>query len=209
MNSQLNRYLRKVANEDRNGTQTIKENMDHIMENVENMLIVCFGTPPHKDEKKKISQDICDMITTTLKTYVFLVCADYQMNKKYIGPMYNDPDNPNQDVWYNVSIENLQKYAKKMLQLNLPVWFTADINTGFDSKRGIMHEKAFIIGVTSQLDTTETRKERINSKNASPNHAMLLTSVSKDFDDATSEEKFNNALEWRGSEFMGRKRKAQ
>lgn len=95
----------------------------------------------------------------------------YEVN--YCRNLYDMPDMG----FINLDSSELKKYAIRAIQDNEPVWFSADIGKENDGDNGIlavgMYDYDGLLGIDHRL----TKRQIIQYRNSSPNHAMVFVAV--------------------------------
>ena len=173
------------------------------MTSVVRCLVAAFGVPPnektpfdftvqHEKNDTEIDEIVfsgnplaflynlnthCNILDIEEYTCVLNAPSENIPYGKCIGPWSNDHTNLKQDVVFNVKLDKFTKYVQETVENGTPVWFTADVSKNFDMHRGILHMDVMSTDTLLNIETKETKEERIHSENASPNHAMLLTGV--------------------------------
>lgn len=100
-----------------------------------------------------------------------------------------------------VPMSVMQKAVAESLKDKVPVWFSCDVNKCFVYDLQILDDAARDYQHIANISLTENKEQRVNCRNISPCHAMLLTRV--DIDNSGNKEKY---IKWRvenswGSEY--------
>lgn len=206
LNMYINRYLRSIVPLLRDGRILMVD----AMKTVHDALLRAYSLPPsivtlvqktHGIDLKTTPDAIPSLLLPECWNHVLLTHAPDRSDGAYIGPYYNDASNPDQDYFICTSLSIIVNGCIAQLQSGTPVWFTADVQHDFSSKRGMgavdMYNVTDLLNIS--IADAHDKAQRMRNGNTAPVHAMLITAVSLDSDGVPEK--------WRIQNSWGKKRK--
>lgn len=189
-------YIHKMRNRlNEEGLQNIKEGA---LKQVFNLLVKYLGEPPKTFDWNFSNEDyeaaaisgltpaaFTQMTLPNINFHDFVVlsnaptgvCKFYQ---KYEINLPHSVVGERPNTFINLPIYELKKYAKKSILNQMPVWFAADVNKGFNPYESAFDENLvktdLLFGETHSFD----KGDRIRFRDIEGNHAMVLTGINVD-----------------------------
>lgn len=185
--------LRKM-NESGKSVDQLHRKRSRFMEEIFRILVVFFGMPPEKfdwgyrDKDKKYHQEIQITPMEFYQKYVELdmdtvYCLGHCPGEKtpfyktYTLEFFNNVTGGIQWKWLNLPMNEIKKYAVKILKKDEPVIFGCDVLQNCFSKAGILYEDVFDFEMVFQTTFKMDRETRMNYGQSFFTHCMLLTGV--------------------------------
>lgn len=153
------------------------------------ILVRFFGKPPSnfrfelRDSKTKeiksesfTPQSFRDYCNVDLSKYVSIV---HDPRNNYLG-LYS-VDKLNNIVgggsvkYLNLNMNRVKEITKNALDLNNPVWFGSDVGQYFSRDKDMLDDNVFAYNKFLELGITMNKKDRINTADSIPSHAMVYT----------------------------------
>ena len=191
--------------------QGIELSKEYFLNKTYLLLVRFFGKPPNKFdfEYKKDKQIITKEFTSlgfkdfckiNLDKYVSIVHDPRNnYNKLYTIELLNNIINGNQVKYLNLPMENIQELVKTSLNDNNPVWFGSDVGQFFHRKTDMLDEEVFSYQKYLNLELSLTKKDRMETGESIPSHAMVFSGYHQD--------KFGNIDYWKIENSWGKKGK--
>jgi len=183
LNTYLNRYLRSVAPAFRDGTLTEETIMAHVYD----ALLRTYGPPPKTVQLNQKTHairlvDVPTRVPSLLQddwAYTVLAHAPDRPLGRYYGPFCNNPDDATHDEFVCVAFDTLVASVVAQLEVQEPVWFTADVRYDFSASRGMAEQNLHDVDKLLNLQFRDqyNKADRMRMHNTAPVHAMLLTGV--------------------------------
>ncbi|QXJ59808.1 C1 family peptidase [Enterococcus raffinosus] len=207
LNNYLNKLLRKHAvllrqmvAEDAT-EEEIQANREAMLQEVYNLLAISLGTPPetfdfeYRDEEKNYhlkqgltpQQFYDDYIGVDLDNYVSIINApteDKPFMKSYTVDMLGNVVGGKQVKYLNLEMEEFKDLAIHQLEQGESVWFGCDVGQSSTRDSGIMALDAYDVDDLFDVDLTMTKAERLDYGESMMTHAMVLTGVDINNDQA-------------------------
>jgi bleomycin hydrolase len=183
--------LRSDANK-RKSVADLRKLKDQMLEDVTRVLVINYGVPPTsfewrtKDTTGVVSapvtytpQEFChDVLNADLSHYVSI--ANYPIHpfgKNYsISTMRSMADKPDVTL-INIDGATMKDLAMKALLDSNRVWFGCDMGHDVMSKKGLMIKGLYDYEELFGVDLSMTKSERLDYRDQSSNHAMVLVGV--------------------------------
>ncbi|KAJ2778058.1 bleomycin hydrolase [Coemansia javaensis] len=163
-----------------------------MVEEAHRILAIMMGTPPDrvtwsfydKDDKLHVYPDITPL--EFYREHAGVNCSDIvslvddPRNKYYelleVDYLGNVVDGP--AVRYiNVPVEDIKRYAIKVLKAGRPVWFGCDVEQSLLNSEGLMALDAYNLSAAFDIEATMTKRERLQYGESTITHAMVITGV--------------------------------
>ena len=180
LNYILNTYLRNTNVDD------IKKNMSLHIEKVHEILTACLSLPPNNIVLTKEKNGV-DFNGTPQSLFIRLridlnfTCFQHAPTKiegeKYVIYQSNDHTNMEQHCFHAVNLDVLKKMTVECLELNIPVWFTANVGGGADFSRKLMECNAIDYELLFDIGHTNSKEYLMERRSVKPSHAMLSIGV--------------------------------
>lgn len=200
MNGLLNTKLRKSASIIRKmsasgkSMQSIMKEKASMLEEFYSLLCVCFGEPPkefvweYKDkdktfirtEKIKPMEFFSLYVGDILKNYVSIInspTSDKIYGKAYTVKYLGNVIGGNPVIYINTDLETMKMLTKQQLKDNETVWFGSDVSKFLDRDTGILDTQAYNYNAAFDMNFDMTKEERLDYRESSMNHAMVITGV--------------------------------
>jgi bleomycin hydrolase len=180
MNNIVNHYLRRAA------FSVTKENLEEHITKIHNILFSCLSTPPNKivlhKDKHGITftgspQQLYSTLTFSFTSHVSFMHAPNKEYMSFYNYSTNDYRNLKQHMFHNCKLKYITRMCLKSLQNNHPVWFSANVSGGADFDRKLMEENAVDYDGLFNIRLSLSKKDLLNFRSISPNHAMVFTGV--------------------------------
>lgn len=200
MNKLLNRRLRRFAYEVKT-CEDIDALKKEVVDECIGLLCTCFGVPPQKFDFEYVDQDnnyhcVKDLdpmkfydeyVGLNLDDYVSLIHSptiDKPYHKrfsvKYLGNVVGV------DVSYlNLPMDEFKEAVIKQLQKNEVVWFGSDCGNFSNKEVGCWDDACFDADGLFNVDFGISKEASLYTRDSAMNHAMVLTGVNLDGDQAT------------------------
>lgn len=170
----------------------VEEHKQKLMSEVYRMLVYAFGKPPvkfdfeYRDDKKEyhIDKDLTPVsffkkyVDVDFHDYVCLTDApDHELGKLYGLPSQDYmPDG--QKIEFLISTtQDLKDAAIAQLKDGQTVWLGCDVLEDMDRKQGILASEYFKQADLFGLDLAFSKKDRLETRQATVSHAMTFTGV--------------------------------
>lgn len=200
MNALLNSKLREGALKIRkiheeNGTiEEMRHEKEDILSTIFIMLCRFLGEPPKKfdfeyrDSDKKFFryENITPMeffnrfVDTKVDEYISIINAptrDKKFGVLYQVPYYGNVVGEKCVTYLNVDIDTMKVLTVKQLKDNKEVWFGCDIDKMSDRELGIMDSSLYDYDLALGTNLIIPKGEKLDYRDSSPNHAMVITGV--------------------------------
>lgn len=151
-----------------------------------------FGKPPqefnfeYKKNNKIITETFTpiqfrDFCKVNLDNYVSIV-HDPRNNYKnlYTIDQLNNMSGGSIVKYLNLPMERVQELTRKSLDNNGPVWFGSDVGQFFHRKSDVLDENMFAYKQYLGLDLTFNKKDRLETGESIPSHAMVFSGYHQD-----------------------------
>lgn len=185
VNMVLSKMLRNYISRMFNGKNV---NKDEFLKKTYFTLVRFFGKPPtkfnyeYKDTKKEIIRktftplEFKDFCKINLNKYVSVVHDPRnEYNSLYTVDKLNNMIDGNIVKYLNIDINRLKELTKDSLDSNKSVWFGSDVGQYFSRDTDMLDENVFAYEKYLNLDITMNKKDRINTGDSIPSHAMVYT----------------------------------
>lgn len=215
MNGLLNTKLRKSAsilrkmNNLGNSKESIIKEKAGMLEEFYSYLCICFGEPPkefvweYRDKHKTFirTELIKPMeffnlyIGDVLKNYVSIInspTSDKSYGKSYTVKYLGNVIGGNEVIYINTDINTMKKLTKQQLKNDEIVWFGSDVSKYLDRDSGILDTEAYNYNIAFEMNFNMTKEERLDYRESSMNHAMVITGVNL-FNDIPNRWKIENS----------------
>lgn len=194
--------LRALVKNEKTTTQALSDAKAVMMREVHTILTLMLGPPPKPDETFKWEYyDANGKFHCTRMTPVQLTSElstptsvrQLSVNFRDMFSLVNDPrhkymtkltverlnnvieGNPIQYI--NVDMTTMKRAAIAMLKAGLPVWFGSDVGQFSNSVSGIMDMNIYDYGLAFNISLGMNKAQRLQTKESSATHAMVLTAV--------------------------------
>ena len=170
------------------------ENQDKVefLKEVYLILVRFFGKPPstfnfeYKNGKEIVSKEFTshtfkDFCKINLDKYVSIVHDprnDY--SKLYSVKLLNNIVEGKKVKYLNLEMFRIKQLTKKSLDENSPVWFGSDVGQFFHRKTDMLDEEVFSYQKYLGLKLSLTKKDRMETGESIPSHAMVFSGYHKD-----------------------------
>lgn len=206
MNGLLNTKLRKSAsilrkmNASGKSKESIKKEKENMLKEFYSFLCVCFGEPPKEfvweytdKDKKFVRLEMTKplkffnlYIGDVLKNYVSIInspTSDKIYNKAYTVKYLGNVIGGDKVTYLNTDIDTMKSLTKQQLKDNEVVWFGSDVSKYMDRDAGILDNDAYNYNAAFGMNFDMTKEERLDYRDSSMNHAMVITGVNLTNDD--------------------------
>lgn len=175
----------------------LKESKKKIINDIYRILCICLGNPPdsfdfellNKSGNKIVEKQISPLMFS--KKYISIDFDDYicmanlpfknmPYYKSYTVRFLGNLKEGRNVKYLNLPIELLKKIAIKHLNEGLPVWVGCDIRKERIRDEGILAVGAHNTNILFDINTTWTKGERLEYKQSTMTHAMILIGVNPD-----------------------------
>ena len=185
--------LRKLVQEGK--LEEVEAKRKEFLNEVYRMTALAVGEPPktfdleYKDDDKKYHLDknltpvefFKKYINFDFSDYVCLTNApDHEYNKLYSLPFEDNVNGGIPITFLNVPMDVLRKATIAQLKDNETVWFGNDVGKQKDNKTGYLDTDLYQLDQLFDVDTTMTKKERLETREGTVSHAMTITGVDLD-----------------------------
>lgn len=200
MNGLLNTKLRKAASRLREmgaldeSKESIMKEKASMLEEFYSYLCICFGEPPkefvweYRDKNKTFIRteitkpmEFFDLyIGDVLKNYVSIInspTSDKIYGKSYTVKYLGNVIGGNEVTYINTDINTMKMLTKQQLKNDEIVWFGSDVSKYMDRDSGILDTEAFDYNTAFEMNFNMTKQERLDYRESSMNHAMVITGV--------------------------------
>ena len=188
------------------GNELIKEDF---LKDVYLILVRFFGKPPvtftfeYKNGKKITSEQFNpmtfkDFCKVNLDKYISIVHDprnDY--SKLYSVKLLNNIIGGEKVKYLNLPMSRIRQLTKKSLDENSPVWFGSDVGQFFHRKTDMLDEEVFSYQKYLGLKLSLTKKDRMETGESIPSHAMVFSGYHQD--------KFGNVDYWKIENSWGKR----
>lgn len=216
MNSMVVLKLRECASLLRNmhskdaTPEAMREAKGQMMQDIHKMLCIHLGQPPEKftwswrdkDNEFHRTEEITPVefyaqhVGIDLNDYVCLINAptqDKPYNKNYTVQYLGNVVGGQIVRYLNVDINTLKQATTNMIKDGEPVWFGCDVGKDFQRDHGILDPEVYnyplLYGTTLNLN----KAERLDYGHSRMTHAMVLTGVDIDNNDAPTKWRVENS----------------
>ncbi len=220
LNGLLRTILRKATAELRRMHESGKKEKDlrrykeDVLADVYKLLVCTYGTPPAEfvfryEEKKIEGEDTTKVLVDHSYTPKSFYDEFYgEQMPEYVAlvnnpameyaTLYEFEDGRNvfeaaDMAMLNLPIEKLKDYAYRMIKDSQMVWFANDVGKANYRDSGILAVDIYDYEKTFGIDLSTTKADRINYKDTSPNHAMVLLAVDTTTDGVPRKWKVENS----------------
>jgi bleomycin hydrolase len=188
-----------LLNRNRKSRETLLDAKNQTMKHVYNALVKFLGEPPKKFNWNFTSDDgDCSVVSqVTPSMFLQMVAPGVDMNKDFVSlahvPTRDFPLNTKFRIkytnnvhegenctLYNVSIDELSKYAMKSIAAGIAVWFVADVSQSFNWWYSALDDELDDHKLVFGHPHKFTKGDRITLRNVQGNHAMALTGFNVD-----------------------------
>lgn len=185
--------LRKLVQEGK--LEEVEAKRKEFLNEVYRMTALAVGEPPktfdleYKDDDKKYHLDknltpvefFKKYINFDFSDYVCLTNApDHEYNKLYSLPFEDNVNGGIPITFLNVPMDVLRKATIAQLKDNETIWFGNDVGKQKDNKTGYLDTDLYQLDQLFDVDTTMTKKERLETREGTVSHAMTITGVDLD-----------------------------
>jgi len=190
VNMVLTRMLRNYASELFSGSSPDK---DTLLKKTFEILVRFFGKPPMnfvfeymKDKQvtsieftpQRFRDDFCKV---SLDDYVVLLNDPrHEYNKLFTVEYLNNMEGGTEVKYLNLNMDRCRDITKKALDDNQPVWFGSDVGQFFHRNLDMLDEKVFDYLSFLDIKDTMTKKDRVETGESIPSHAMVYVGYHKD-----------------------------
>ncbi|MGG4039256.1 aminopeptidase C [Heyndrickxia ginsengihumi] len=200
LNSILNAKLRECAlvlrrmHEEGKAENKLQEAKLDMLADIYKILVFLLGEPPktfdfeYRDEEGKFHREINLTPQTFFEKYVGINLDDYvsiinaptkdkPFGKTFTVKFLGNVIDGRQLKYLNVDIQTLKSLAIKQIKDGETVWFGSDVARYSDRKIGILDPELFDYEEAFRTHFNLTKAERLDYKESSLTHAMVLTGV--------------------------------
>ncbi|MCM3022731.1 aminopeptidase C [Heyndrickxia ginsengihumi] len=200
LNSILNAKLRECAlvlrrmHEEGKAENKLQEAKLDMLADIYKILVFLLGEPPktfdfeYRDEEGKFHREINLTPQTFFEKYVGINLDDYvsiinaptkdkPFGKTFTVKFLGNVIDGRQLKYLNVDIQTLKSLAIKQIKDGETVWFGSDVARYSDRKIGILDPELFDYEEAFGTHFNLTKAERLDYKESSLTHAMVLTGV--------------------------------
>jgi len=202
LNNKLKEYARIIREmPEKNFNKEIKNYIKQCLNEIYNVLVICFGKPPEKINweyyskgKSKdgkvytVVKDISPIeftkkfIPFKIEDYVALINNPTRPYNKLVSLKYfNNFVDGVETQFVNLPIDSLKVAASKAILNNDAVWFAADVDRFTDSNYGVLDPEIYnyknLFGIDMEKDSN--KKERMSYRISSLNHAMVFRGIDR------------------------------
>lgn len=182
--------LRKLAAKGKKES-ALRKRKDEMLGRYYRILALHLGVPPsefawrYKDKEKNIVEKkytpqsfYREAVGVDLAEYVSVLDHPVYEHDKYYRLNFcrNMTDMPDMD-FVNLEPGRLKEFTLASVLDSVPVWFAADIGKENDSEHGILAVDIFDYGSLYNVDAGLSKKERVELRASTPNHAMVFVGV--------------------------------
>ncbi|KAI9503732.1 bleomycin hydrolase [Coemansia sp. RSA 1358] len=170
----------------------LRNKKSHMLEEIHRIMSISLGHPPVKftwtfyDKDKKFHEfrDISplqfykDHVKQDCKETVSLINDPRnEYMKKYTVKYLGNVVGAEQVHYINLSIDEVKKYAAKVIKSGRPVWFGCDVGKFHSRNKGMMDPELIDYKAAFDFNFGLTKAERLQYGESLMTHAMLLTGV--------------------------------
>lgn len=204
MNFVLGFQLRQFAKTLRETNENVEEVKEKCLQEYHRLLSLFLGTPVtyfdwiyhDKDDKYQCKgnltpKEFYKMCEWDVNNFVTITHdprnkEDAKMKMDFIGNLHGTSN----VVYYNTSIQELEKWTKKSVDAGVPVWHGCDVGKWHDREKDMMDLSLIDYNNLLGVNFSFTKKERMEYGISCPTHAM--TFVGYESNDQT-----NEILKWK------------